>query len=374
MLDHLAVVDPNGNLSRHAFADEHWSSSPARRPGLWPTSRPGSDRWTWSVVDSAARLEHLEDLAAVEVPGSRTEPPLLLAARLAHYALWSPAGEALCYVAPDGRALSLRTWRPGDAEARSLLSAAPVFVAWIPRSNWLLCHHGTSLSAFETETGEQRVLSNSAAGFRTPAVAGDGSVIAWAEVKDGKVEVRTGTVEPNDSRVVATFEGGVALSYQPGTTELTLAVARQPDTGVFSEFLRLSDSGEATRLVQGPLVAYWWSPDGARFASLHPSYSGDGRFQARFHHAGGRFLGATEPFIPSADTATMVGFFDQYAVSHPAWSASGRWFGASGRLLKEGPHPSFSGGSTERALVWDTLSNGVPLDLGPGQTLSFGRR
>jgi hypothetical protein len=373
MPDTVAVVDPNSNLSRYVFQGERWSASSAQRPGLWPTARPGADSWTWSVVDTTARLEHLETLAAVEVPGSRTQPPLLLAARLAHYAAWSPSGDALCYVVPDGRALSLRIWRPGEPEARSLLSAAPLFTAWLPGTNWLLCHHGTSLSAFETATGEQRVLSNSAAGFRAPAVAHDGSVFAWAEVRDGRVEVRTGTVEPGGSRVVATFDGGTTLGYQPRTAELTLAVARQPESGVFSELVRVLDSGEVLRIVQGPLVAYWWSPDGSRVASLHPSYTGDGRFQVRYHHATGRSLGATEAFVPSADTATMVGFFDQYSASHPSWSPSGRWFGLCGRLLKEGPHPSFSGGTTDRALIWDTRAPGVPHDLGPAQTLSFGR-
>src|SRR5690606_22856326 len=145
--------------------------------------------WTASVVDASARLEHVEGGVTTEVPGSRTEPPMLLAPRVAHYALWAPGARALCYVVPDGRALSLRSWRPPETAARVHLSAAPVFPAWAPGTDWLVCHHGTTLSAFETVTGEQRVLSTSAAGFRTPAVSKDGAV-TWAEVGDGGVTVR----------------------------------------------------------------------------------------------------------------------------------------------------------------------------------------
>lgn len=254
------------------------------------------------------------------------------------------------------------------------LSAAPVFPAWVPGSDWLVCHHGTTLSAFETVTGEQRVLSTSASGFRAPAVAPDGTV-TWAEVGPSGVTVHAGHVDrAAPSRRLASFPGGVALSVRPGSGDLTVAVARQPETGVFSEVLLLGRDEEAPRrIVSGPLVAFWCAPEGERLATLHPSYTGDGRFQVRFADGEGVPLGATEPFIPSGDTATAVTFFDQYAISHPAWSADGRWFGLCGRILREGPHPSFHGRPADRVLLWDSAEGFALTDSTDGQFIAFDR-
>jgi hypothetical protein len=168
--------------------------------------------------------------------------------------------------------------------------------------------------------------------------------------------------------------GGVALAVQPATGELTAAVAEQPESGVFSGVIVIGGDGQSHRIVKGPLVAYWWATDGSVLATLHPSYTGDGRFQVRFSAADGKPLGATEAFIPSVDSATAVTFFDQYALSHPAWSADGRWFGMAGRLLREGPHPSFQGRPLDRALLWDTASAFALAELADGQFLSFARQ
>jgi Tol biopolymer transport system component len=253
------------------------------------------------------------------------------------------------------------------------LSAAPVFPAWVPGSDWLLCHHGATLSAFETGTGQQRILSASASGFRTPAVSADGTRIAWAEVSSGSVVIFVGSIT-GEPEVSARFGGGVVLSFRPGSHELIAAVASSPDSGVFGEIVRIPGGDEPpARIVHGPIVAYWWSPNGEKLATLHPTYSGDGRFQVRLYDLRGVFLGAMEPLIPSADSATMVGFFDQYTVSHPWWSADSRWFAICGRPVSEGLHPSFSGGTPDSAYVWDTESRVAPVRLGDAGLAVFQR-
>lgn len=370
----FAVADSQNRVSIHSLPEAD-SDSPARTnefTGIWPVPRPGSE-WTVSVVDDSSRLEHHAAIGAAEVPGSSNTPPALIGARLAHYGSWSPSGDRLSYVVSDGRALSLRTWLPGDPGFHALLSAAPVFPAWVPGSHWLLCHHGPTLSAFETSSNEQRILSTAASGFRTPAVSTDGTRVAWAEVSAGRVIVVVGSLT-GSPETVASFPGGVVLSFRPETNDLYAAVASSPESSVFGEIVRIDPGGASPqRIVQGPVVAYWWSPDGEKLATLHPTYSGDGRFQVRLHGPGGMFLGAMEPIIPSADTATMVGFFDQYTVSHPCWSGDGRWFGIAGRRVSEGPHPSFSGGNANSAFIWDTRTSAAPVAISNGALVVFER-
>ncbi len=274
---------------------------------------------------------------------------------------------------PDGRALSLRTWEPGDQGFHTHLSAAPLFPVWVPGTKWLVCHHGATLTAFNTESREQRTLSATASGFRTPAVTTDGEAMAWAEVTDGAVVVFMGALS-GESTVAARLAGGVALGFRPGTHDLFGAVANSPESGVFSYVAKVSTGEvEPTRIVQGPLVAFWWSPDGEKLATFHPTYSGDGRFQVRLHDPNGEFLGAMEPLIPSADVATMVGFFDQYATSHPSWSPDSRWFGIAGKLLSEGPHSSFTGGRPDVSYIWDTVNRGPITALSEGTLVVFQR-
>lgn len=367
----VAVAQRTSGIVFHELTGDAWSSA-GEAKGLWPAAAPRHGGWTACVIDESSRLEHHGPFGTLEVPGSKTEPPALLGPRLGHYAAWARSGDTLCYVVPDGRALSLRTWRSGESGFRTHLSAAPLFPAWVPGTDWLLCHHGATLSAFETVTGEQRILSASATGFRTPAVSDDGSCIAWAEVANGRVCVMTSGLR-TDPRQVATFSSALTLSFRPGTAKLTAAVATSPESGVFASVVSVPSEGEPQRIVKGPLVAYWWAPDGERLVVLHPSYTGDGRFQPRLYDAGGRFLAAMEPLIPAQDTATVIGFFDQYAVSHPNWSADSRWFGICGRVVTEGPHPSFSGGSPDSAFAWDTRAAGAPHILGRGTMLAFER-
>ena len=366
----LAVVTPENSVAFFEQGDAGWRAGRVFEHSLWPASAPNGE-WTMSRVLSDYTA--LVSIAGTEVPGSRTEPPILMGPRLPHYALPSPEGGSGCYVVPDGRSLSLKVVSPGSEEARALLSAAPVFAAWVGDSKWLLAHHGATLSAFHVESGEQRVLSNSASGFRTPACSQEGAFIAWAEVRDGAVHVMASQfgAEPVD---VAQFGGGAALGFRPGTRRLFATVAESPETGVFSEVVALDlAGGTPQRVLRGPIVALWWAPTGDRFTTLHPTYSGDGRFQLRIHTAEGTFVRATEGFIPSNDTATVVSFFDQYALSHPSWSPDGRWFGFAGRFQSDGPHPSYTGSAHDTAWVWDTFEGGAPHALGPGQLVVFGR-
>jgi len=340
--------------------------------GLWPTWQPGGGTLARSTVgdDAALRVENGEESA---VPGSVTRPPMLLGPRLPHYAHWSPDGRHLCYVVPDGQSLVLKVWNAGAHEARSLLSGAPIFPAWSPDSSTLAVHHGGNLSLFDVASGRQTVLSEIATGFRTPAWCHDGRELAWAEFQGGAVEIRIGT-PAGDARTVASFPSGVALAYRPRTTELAVASTTSAESGVFGRIVVLREGAQGPRtLLNGPLTAFWWAPSGERIAALVPVALGDGRFQLRFSDGGGHPLGAAEAMFPAQDTATMVGFFDQYGLSHSPWSADSRWFGFCGRFLTEGPHASFGQSAGDVAWLWEPGTAGLPLRIGLAGMLSFSR-
>ncbi len=329
----------------------------------WTTWRPRHAALTWSRVDGAAALL----LDGHEVPGATTNPALFLGPGLPHYALWSRLGKRLAYVVPDGRALVLKAWTPSDDGLTALTAGAPIFPAWHNEEDVLFVHHGTTLQRFDLERGEQLVISQSAAGFRTPAVAPDGSRVAWAEVRDGAVHLLESPSDRVEPREVRSFSAGVVPFYLAGSRLMAL-VGSSPESLSFGA---LVDPDTGAPVIKSVMTALWPAPDGQKFVALHPQFSGDGRYQARLWDRSGRTLAATEAFVPSAQMSTVVNFFDQYHLSHPFWSADSRWFGLCGRFATEGPHPAFHDGIQDYVWLWDTETGQLERRVTPGSLLAF---
>lgn len=362
----VATGSESGTVTRLERLPDEWRRHLSVFGGeYWPAWRPGHDELTTSFVEAEfAELVH----EGKAVPGSRSRPAQFLAPRLPHYALWAPDGSKLSYVTPAEGGLSLRVWEAGAPADTFLLAGAPIFPAWHPDCRWLFVHSASAMLAVDTATGEQRELSGAAVGFRTPAVNVNGSTVAWAEVRDGAVEVVRGSIDGRRD-TAGRFGGGVALSFRPHSDQLFVGIAGASQSSVFTEVVSI----DGPRLIKGPLVGYWWSPDGERLAVLHPSYSGDGRFQVRLYDPAGRMLRAMEPFIPGPETATMVGFFDQYSLSHTSWSVDSRWFGMAGQFVNEGPHHSFSDGGRSHAWAWDTTTGELDRRVDEGSMIAFSR-
>lgn len=342
--------------------------------GWWPTWRPGRPEYVVSQVETrsgpARASLHLQGVSGgdIQIPGSTSMPPALIAERVAHYALWDPAGRALCYVMPSGRTLAARLWRAGEPEAETLTGGTPIFPSWSPDGRRLLLHFGDHLMSVDLESGEQSALSTNAMGFRAAAISSDDELTVFAEAHDQGTALLCHRRTPSGAVEAARFDGGVALAFRPGTHELAIAVTTGSEAGVFSDLylLDMDRAGKPRRLVHGPLLAYWWAPAGDRLAVLVPAYTGDGRYQLRFHGPDGRFLRAMEPLTLSPDMRTVVSFFDQFALSHPLWSPDGRRFAFGGRMLTDAIPASFADGQLDAVVLADAAEGGPWVRVGPG--------
>lgn len=373
----LAVSRADGTFTTYALSEDGSWNHGLEAAGWWPTWRPGSAQVAVSHVQrpgsnasrAVLRLHDIASNAALDVPGSVSAPASLIADRLAHYPLWSPTGSVLCYVSPAGRTLAARLWATGEAAEKTVIGGAPIFPAWSPTGSHLALHHGGSLTLIDAATGAERRLSDNAAGFRRAAFVDDGSRLLFAEPVEAGVRLRVSAVADSASDAGPVVGGGVAFVPRPGGSEVLIGVTPGDEAGVFSELLRFDpkDGREPERFLKGPFMACWWSPDGARLAVLVPSYTGDGRFQVRFHDAAGRFERAMEPTTLSQDMRTLVSFFDQYSLSHPLWSADGRYFAMGGRLLSDGLHASFAPAGVDYVVLadlearepWQVVGNGL---------------
>jgi TolB protein len=231
-----------------------------------------------------------------------------------------------------------------------------------------LLHHGPNLTSVETVSGEQTLLSANASAFRVAASSHDGEVTVFAEAGDAGTAVISYHHLDGARTGIAKFDGGAALAFRPGTSELTVAITTGAEAGVFRDLytVTLVAGSEPRRIVHGPLLAYWWAPSGDRLAVLVPAYTGDGRYQVRFHGPDGRFLRAMEPLTLSPDMRTMVSFFDQFALSHRLWSPDGRRFAFAGRVLTDSIPASFADGQLDAVMVADAVDGGPWQRVGPG--------
>lgn len=383
-LEHrLAISRADNSIAVLAASDDGkaWDEAYSGE-GWWPTWRPGTSQLATSVVTrptstggrTVLQLLDLTSGGRLDIPGSTNAPARLIADRLAHYALWSPDGRMVSYVCPAGRALASRIWETGESGERTVMGGAPIFTTWSTDSRRVAVHHGGSLTVVDTAVWAEQRISDNAAGFRTALFLRD--AIVFAEPGPTFVRVVMTSLLDGSRSEGPLVNGGVAFAPQPNGDTVLLGITPGDEAGVFSEILRFDPEQpdeKPRRFLKGPMMAFWWSPDGSRLAILAPSYTGDGRFQVRFHGADGTFERAMEATTLSQDMRTLVSFFDQYALSHALWSADGRYFAVSGRLLTDGPHASFTGSNLDCVLVADLHEPGPWLNAGHGLAGFFPR-
>src|SRR4029079_4749813 len=129
---------------------------------------------------------------------------------------------------------------------------------------------------------------------------------------------------------------------------------RNPDAGTFDELWLVHPATRSKDqiLASGPFAAAFWAPEGDRVALMVPLQTGDGRYSVTARDRGGAYIAATEPFVPSQDFRTVVGFFDQYGTSHSLWSADSALLTVTGRAGGDGPPSSFADGPLDTVFAW----------------------
>ncbi len=330
--------------------------------GVWPTPSPAGDRIAISVLEPLGdRVASHIDLYATDGTYLRLLhqiPPgvvPVIAPRVPHYLYWSPDGSRLCYVVQTEQALGLFVCDPtGLLLANRVVAGAPLFAAWAPGSDRLAVHAGTELHLVTLSPDGEAVtqVTELAVGFRTPCFSEDGTTLYFATARSPGVVLQAtgGTGESADE--LGTFAGGVALARRPMSAQLSISLTRAPDSGAFDALYLLDPaSGSRTEVARGPFVASFWAPTGDQVALVVPAQTGDGRYSLQVHAPDGKPVAATEGFYPSPDWRLLLGFFDQYGLSHSPWARDGSAVVVTGRLAGDGVHAAM-GDANQRALTW----------------------
>lgn len=297
-------------------------------------------------------------LPATGVPGdvdviysSDEQPPFYLS--------WSPDGTHVTFLTnqPDGIGLRIA---PADGlkPATLVRRGAPLYWDWVDPTR-LLVHTGAGrpdsfIGEVALDGATLDVPTDRPGFFRAPAVSGTSSHRAWiGPGEDGRQAV---IMEARDGRgrEEALAEGSVAIGFAPTGTALAFIASGRPAINpppLPIGPLRVVNAADGSMRVlwNGPVMAFFWSPDARTIAALEfvePDDAGPGEAVVD------RRLAATEAFLaaePSGlaarlvfiDVATgnlrsdrevhltdlfafqVLPFFDQYARSHRLWSSDG---------------------------------------------------
>ena len=295
-----------------------------------------------------------------EIYTSTVRPPFYLS--------WSPDGAHVTFLTtePDGIALRVAP-ADGSADATLIQLGAPSYWDWVDPARLMVHIGGTGAGSFvgDVDLGGKRLgdVEGAPGLFRAPAATSDGRLRAYVAAEADGSESIVVAAPDGSKRVDVPVTGSVAFGFDPaGTTLAYIAPDGTAEPTVLPIGpLRIVDttSGAARTALDGPVVAFFWSPDGRTIAALQlvpTGQPGVEEARARVASTGSGRVTAAPPaginahlvFVDvaagagagaSADPAIrserdvrlgdvfafqLIPYFDQYAVSHRVWSPDSR--------------------------------------------------
>ncbi len=352
----LAVVDTTGRLvtmDSTRGAREVWDV-----PGVsfqFPAWSPDGSRIAAIGSDANAGAVYV---GSGSVAGQ--EPEIIFSSELRRpfYLSWSPDGEHVSFLTnePDGIALRLARADAGS-EASLVRRGQPLYWDWIDPA-WLLVYTGsTGTDAFVGEIDlEGTTLDEPTAApgfFRAPGVSDMATHRAWIGPGADTDQVIHLEARDGSNAHEIQVDGSIAISFDPTATTLAFIASDRPTDEppplpIGPLRVASATDGSVRILRDGPVMAFFWSPDGRTIAALEfvdpdeggPVEAGAG---SRVASLAGEMTVAAQPnglparllFVDVASGEVrserdlrlsdlfafqVLPFFDQYALSHRLWS------------------------------------------------------
>ena len=207
--------------------------------------------------------------------------------------------------------------------------------------------------------------------FRAPDLSVDGETLAFiTEVAEGNA-LLAGRPDGSEAfRQLASVVPPASLLWSPVEDVIAVADGARAGSPGYRQ-LRLIDpnGGEPVTLVEEPMAAFYWSPDGDHIAYVAIDVDTRRLVWKVVPTTGGEPWELTS-FIPSQGMLTALSFFDQYAHSHSIWSPDSSslvFAGQTGQRTDES-----NGSAPDRGSVYviNTEPGSLPRRIASG-TLAF---
>ena len=321
---------------------------------MWPSWSP--DGGSIAVSASSSRRDDqrlelwrtpLDGAEAETIYANPAEGRQVIAPGLAHYASWSPQGRALAVAGNTGAGIALSlvaTGKRGEGgRPRRLIDGAPLYFAWAPDGRALMIHRGAQLLLFDLAGGgdQPRTVLRAKPTFRAPIWSADGERYIYGAPKAGSTSALYRGERRSAAEAEELFEapGAAAFTRAPNSDLVAVIGIQDEQAGPGGDEggIRVFEIGgsEPRRISEHPASAAAWTPDGTALLAFEPQPSSTMITVARYEIDGGGRRPLAR-FQPSAEYATLLAFFDQFALSHQIVSPDGRWLTLSGLALGNG--------------------------------------
>jgi TolB protein len=262
------------------------------------------------------------------------------------YLSWSPDGGRIAALGSADRGLALRSIDVTGGEPPAVLAQAqPLYFAWSPDGARLVAHlNGETVSLLSTD-GSATQLDGESAAFGAPDWMADGAAFVYAQRLAGAQQLVLADPSGATLRDLAAFDGTITFSLSPdGERVAFIDSTEMVPTAALGPLSLASLRGAAPPQVidDGPVLAFFWSPQGDKLAyltpgdhsqqgpraSLSPTLEADHlNLWLQWHVWDGERSYELAQFRPS-DTFLVdyLRFFDQYARSMTPWAPDGSAF------------------------------------------------
>jgi TolB protein len=332
----IAYVGHDGQLRTCDVAGE--ARRPVSEPGMcctWPTWSPGG-HWLAFSAHRASTNGH-GSIGVYIVRPDGTELRLVygnqfgsgdIAPATPHYALWSPDGEELAFIAQTlDEGLVLFRYRPDSGEPPgTLVKGGPLYFAWSRGSDSLMVHSSRRhhLVRLSPELAVRQVPGVSTLYMAPSSSPGDERIAMFMDAGNNRQRLVVLDLKDDSVKVLLELEGIASCAWKPDGLAVAVARDMRGSTG-FYDGLWLVDAatGSSDKIIDDPVLAFFWSPDGSRLAYITSSEDAEGSLRWAVSSVSSRDTAYLSDFRPSQEQLISFMFFDQYCQSHTPWSPDG---------------------------------------------------
>jgi hypothetical protein len=325
----LVTMDSSGGtIGRHSLEDGVFR---------FPAFSPDASQVAVIGVGGASSGVYLIDGDATSEAGTVPEPAFAGPNESPIYLYWSPDGARIMVLSGGSGGLAIHSvLADGSVPATMVQSGSPLFWDWVDDSR-LLVHIGAIGSSYLGEVpidGTASETSVADAGrFQAPVVSFGQTYRAYTVVGTdpaGFLVVEERASGTTTDRIE--IDGPTALGWSPSADELAYIMPGTTYPFAIGP-LSLHDvaAGASRTILDGQVVAFFWSPDGRSIAAMSVAE------EQEIAAAGGGAIVRLSIVDVTTGTVTatsivrpsqtflneVLPYFDQYGLSHRIWSPAG---------------------------------------------------